>query len=286
MSVDLFVMLLLSLLLMMTGGDDLTTVQLVLEGQHEAPQTGALIVGDATVTIPEGSQTSGPIHVIAGQTTIAGTVEGDVTLIAGTLDVADDATITGTLQHIGGNLNVAPMAEIGRSTRLEVAPADPSLGQRFLPVALVTALLALLGARLVARRPQRLDNVGDAVTSHPLVAVTVGLLAAVTAISLFVFMAFTLILLPVSLLGLAAGLVAIAYGIVALGHLTGRHLPIARAGRATAAGVVVVMVAFQLLASIPIAGDLVVMGMVLAGLGAVLLTYFGLTRFVPATLPE
>jgi len=285
MSLDLLAMLLLSLLLM-NGGGDLTTVQLVLDGDHDVVDAGALIVGDATVSVPADTETSGPIHVIAGQTTIGGTVVGDVTLVAGTLVVADGATITGTLQHIGGELTVSPGAEVGQRSRVEVVPAEPGPAQRFLPLVVVTTLLALVGARSVRRRPQRLDNVHAAVTGHPLVAVTVGLLVAVTAISLFVFMAFTLILLPVALLGLAAGLAAIGYGIVALGHLAGRHLPIGRAAPATAAGVVVVMVLLQVLGAIPIVGDLLVITLVLTGLGAVLLTYFGLSRFVPASLPD
>lgn len=285
MSLDLLAMLLLSLLLM-TGGGDLATVELILDGEHDIADAGPLIVGEAAVTVPRGAETSGPVQVIGGHTTIAGTVDGDVTLIAGTLVVAADAIITGTLQHIGGTLDISPAADVGRHSRLELVPADPGLARRLVPQAMVTALLALAGARSVRRRPQRLDNVRDAVTGHPLVAVTVGLLVAVTAISLFVFMAFTLILLPVALLGLAAGLVAVGYGIVALGHLAGRYLPISRAAPATAAGVVAVMVLLWLLGTIPVVGDLLVLGLLLAGLGAVLLTYFGLTRFVPASLPD
>jgi hypothetical protein len=285
MSLDLIPMLLLSLLLMTAGGD-VSTVRLVLSGDHHVADAGAIIVGDATLVVPAGTETAGPIHLIAGETRIEGTVRGDVTQIAGTLEVAEGARITGTFQHIGGALAISPDAEIGRRTAVDLVRTDPSPAERVLPVALLTLLLAFAGARWARRRPEMLDNVQAAAAGHPLISVTVGLLVAVTFLSLFVFMAFTLVLLPVSLLGLAGGLLILGYGVVALGYETGRRLPIRSVGAATAGGVVAVMVALQLLGAIPVVGDLLVGLILLAALGAVLITYFGLQEFTPVAIPE
>jgi hypothetical protein len=55
----------------------------------------------------------------------------------------------------------------------------------------------------------------------------------------------------------------------------------------TVAGVVLVVIGMQLVGSIPLVGDLIVVAvLLLLGLGAVVVTYFGATHFRPAVLPE
>lgn len=78
----------------------------------------------------------------------------------------------------------------------------------------------------------------------------------------------------------------IAYGIIALGYLVGQQLNTSRVGLATGLGVVAVMVLLQVIGVIPILGDLIGGGLLLTGLGAVVLTYFGLQEFEPVSLPE
>jgi hypothetical protein len=63
-------------------------------------------------------------------------------------------------------------------------------------------------------------------------------------------------------------------------------LPIQRPGWAVAAGVAAVTRLCQVLRLIPLLGDLVVGGLLLTGLGAVVLTYFGLREFTPVRLPD
>ena len=286
MNLDLIPMLVLSLLLMTAGGD-VQTAELVLDGHHEATaHRGALVVGDAQVSVPADAEVPGPVHVLGGETRILGTVDGDVTHLGGRLVVADGATITGTLQEVGGTLVVSPGADIGRRSSVEFVPGDAHPVQRVLPVALITLLLAGVGAWRARRSPRSLENMRRAVARHPVVSITVGGLVTVTFLSLFVFMAFTLVLLPVSLIGLAAGLVMIGYGVVALGGVVARRLPIQRPGWAAAVGVVAVMALLQLLPVIPVVGNVAVGGLLLAGLGAVVLTYFGLREFTPVRLPD
>jgi hypothetical protein len=125
-----------------------------------------------------------------------------------------------------------------------------------------------------------------AIADHPLVSVTIGALVTVTFLSLFVFMAFTLVLLPVSVLGLAAGVVTLGYGVVGVGSLVGRRLPLQRSAWATAAGIALVMAAIQVLGTIPVIGSVAVGAVLLTGLGAVLVTFFGLREFTPAHIPD
>jgi uncharacterized membrane protein len=86
----------------------------------------------------------------------------------------------------------------------------------------------------------------------------------------------------VSLLGLFVGALTIAYGVVSLGYVVGRRLDTSRTGLATGVGVVAVVALLQALGVVPVVGDLVAAAVLVTGLGAVVLTYFGLQRFEPA----
>jgi hypothetical protein len=99
-------------------------------------------------------------------------------------------------------------------------------------------------------------------------------------------MAFTLVLIPITVLGIAAGLLTLGYGLIGSGHLIGTFLPIRRPGLATAFGVVVLMGGLTLVSLIPVVGDLVGAALVLTGVGAVLVTYYGVAPFRPEPLPD
>jgi hypothetical protein len=184
------------------------------------------------------------------------------------------------------SVTVAPTATVGRRKVVELTRAERGGVARYTPLALVTVLLALVAARRERRNPVALRNMREAAVRHPLVSLTVGAHVSVTALSLFVFMAFTLVLIPVALLGMVAGLLALGYGVVVLGRMVGQRLGIAHAGLASGLGVVVVIVALQVLGAIPLVGAVIVPVLLLTGLGAVLITYLGLQQFKPPTLPD
>lgn len=287
MKLELIPLLIIALLLISTGGAEVETAEFIIEGDLDITEhRGALIVGDATVTVPPDADVSGPIYVIGGELHIEGTVSGDVTQLSGSLVVDDEAAIDGRLQHIAGTEDISDDARIAERTNTEVAPAEPSPVGASLPTVLTTVILALGGAWLSQRRPTLLDNVGTTAREHTLVSLTVGGLVFVTFLSLFVFMAFTLVLIPVAILGLLIGAVIIAYGVVSLGYLIGQQMGSPRTGLATSAGTVVVMLLLEVSSVIPFVGDLLAIGFLLTGFGAVVLTYFGLRQFEPIALPE
>ena len=94
-------------------------------------------------------------------------------------------------------------------------------------------------------------------------------LLTLTALSLFVFMAFTLVLIPVSILGLVAGTAVTALGVIAWGHRLGQLLPLRRQRAATAIGVAALIILLQLIGAVPVVCDVVVGFVLLSGLGAV-----------------
>lgn len=287
MKLELIPLLILALLMLSAGGGGVESAEFVMEGDHRITEhRGGLIVGDATVTVPSGEMVSGPVYVIGGELRIEGTVSGDVTQLSGSIVVEDGGAIEGRLRHIAGTETLSEDASIADRTIVDVAPAEPDPIAAHLPTVLTALGLALVGAWLSRRRPMLLETVGTAARDHALVSLTVGGLLSVTFLAVFVFMAFTLILIPVAVLGLSIGLLTIAYGVISLGYLVGQRLDTPRTGLATAAGVVVVVVLLEVLTVVPLVGDLLSMGLVLTGFGAVVLTYFGLREFEPVTLPE
>ncbi len=237
------------------------------------------------MTVPKGVDVHGPLHVLGGDVLVSGAVDGDVLLVSGSVTLTETSTVAGSMQHYGGKLTMVPGSSVGALTGIDVATVRSEPRKNLLTTAVMGGVLALLGAWGARRSPRALTNVSDAVREHPLIGVTVGTLLSLTAISVLVFMAFTVLLLPVALFGLAVGLAAVGYAAVALGHLTGRLLPIRRPEVATAAGVLIVVAILGGLEAVPVAGDAIALALLLTGLGSVFLTYLGLRRFTPMVMP-
>lgn len=99
-------------------------------------------------------------------------------------------------------------------------------------------------------------------------------------------MAFTLILLPVSLLGLVGGLLVVSYSNVAFGFAVGRRLGTDRLDRSPVAGIVLFLVVLTALQRVPIVGATVALVVTAIEIGVVLLTCFGFRTFEPVELPD
>jgi cytoskeletal protein CcmA (bactofilin family) len=291
--IELIPLLLVALLLLTASAGPVERVDLVLDGTHEVTDVddGAIVVG-GNVTVPADEQVTGSIYLMAGSLAVNGTVAGDVAAFGGPVTVAETGTITGTLQiYGGGDVTVAEGATVGSRTRVDLAARNRSPLLDAVLRAGQIAIVALAAAILVRRRPGLLENVADSVVNHAVVSGTVGFLASLSLLALFVFMAFTLLLLPISVLGVVAGVLVVLYGYVVYGHLVGRwivtrYLPIERADVAAPIGVVILMLGFDGLSLVPVVGGLVQLALVVVAVGAILLTYFGLREFEPPTLPE
>ena len=280
-------LLVVALFLMTTGDTPIDSVRLLMAGDHLiAEESGALLIGEADVEIPAGTVIEGPVYQVGGTLQVAGEVRTDVVQLAGTLEIEESAVVGDELRSIGGRQVVAGEAEVGRRTGVDLVPEERGPLGTVVTVALMAGLLALIAGRLSRTRPHALENVATAVGEHPVITVTVGVLLSLTAIAVLVFMGFTLVLIPLALVGLAAGVVVLGFGVIGLGQLVGSRLP-ALSGRAAAVvGVVAVVVAMQLVGLVPLVGDLAVIAALMAGVGAVTVTYFGVVRFRPVDLPE
>ncbi|WP_115864089.1 bactofilin family protein [Halorussus litoreus] len=279
-------LLIVVLLMISVGGGDVQQLSVTFQGETSVETLDDVhVVAGGTTTVPVDTAVSGDIYVIGGTARIDGAVDGDVTLLAGNLSIADGATVRGTVQTIAGDSSIAPGATVGRVSALEAPTPSNSPAQRIGAFLLQFLVLGGIGWWLVSRHPVLLENVGAAVADHALVSGVVGSLGAVTLLVLFVYMMFTLVLIPLAIAGLVAELLVVLYGQVVFGYLVGTHLPLERSSVATVAGIGVFLLALEVLGVVPYVGGIVQVVLAVVGFGAVLNTYFGLQRFEPVTIP-
>jgi hypothetical protein len=287
---------LLALFLSACSQTGLQRLALVTEGQHILDRNipGDLFILGGSITLPPGAALQGSLYLLRGEATLAGRVSGDVSQLGGRLVLQAGAHIDGSLQAAGGELLRSPQSEIAGSmdngagvlfSEGLARPPAPPLEQ--LRKALLDSLLLGLAAATLARFfPTPLQRVAESTSRYPAVSAAMGFLAAVVGISLLVTMAYTILLIPVTLLGLLVLGAALAVGWVAWGTILGqvvfRLFRVSTGPGWTAfAGTVIFGLAQAGLSQIPIIGTILNLVFTLIGFGAVFLTRFGLQRFHP-----
>jgi hypothetical protein len=287
---------LLALCLSACNQTGLQRLALVTEGQHTIAENmpGDLIILGGSVTLPADAVLQGSLYLLKGEATLSGKVSGDVAQIGGRLVLQAGARIEGGLQAAGGALLRSPQSEIAGSVdhgagvlfSQELARLSPQPLERLLKSLLDSLLLGLAAVALARFFPVQLLRVAESAAQHPAVSAAMGFLVAVVGVSLLVTMAYTILLIPVALLGLLALGAALAIGWIAWGTLLGqwlfRFLKLGLGiGWAAFAGTLVFGLAQAGLALIPALGSILNLLIALTGFGAVFLTRFGLQRFRP-----
>lgn len=291
-------LMLLSTLLFLTGCDDgLYSGTLIFSGEHRF-ESGAHFPGDVflragTVEFAAGSRVDGMVAVLGGSLATNGEIGGDLFLLDGALALGPEALVQGDLRLGGGTVEWAETAVIqgdvisGSELQIPLEVLERRRGwDDWLRLQSAALLLAGLGALLVRSRPRAVANVGLAVMDHPVVSGALGLLVALVLPALLVMMAFTVILIPLVIIVGLLLILFLGYGLVGIGHQLGmwlRKFMAARWGRslsrpsATFLGTLLLALLFE----IPYLGDgLLVVTAVLVS-GAVMLTHFGIRRYVP-----
>jgi hypothetical protein len=273
---------------------------LILEGRHTYSVgevlKGVFLVVDGEAVLDRGARVEGPVYMLGGSATINSQVDQDVSVIGGNLTVGPDAMIGGDLRVGSGRLDLSPQATVkgsvlkGPASDVQLEDIFPRVSPKerlvqLLPWTLVLAFLAYLSAVYV---PLPVARISQAEIKHPVVCAAMGILVGIVGPILLVFMAFTVILIPTTLIGLLIGALTVAYGWIGFGQAFGRwltgklNLEVGRAGGAFL-GTLVFMILIDLLSIIPVVGSLIALLAITIGLGAVMLTRFGLREFVPAT---
>ena len=296
-------LLLISLFLVACQPADAYRGMVIVDGEHDFTEgervEGSLLLLDGEVVLAEGATITEAVYMIAGRITIAGQVNGDISVIGGELHLAPGAVIGGDLNIGGGTVERAPSAtvrgQVNYGSGIEIPiefererrpPGDAIL--QSLISGLLLGVLAWLGARFL---PRPIARVSETTLRYPLVSGSLGLLASVVGLVLLVMMAFTIILIPITILGLLLALIIVVYAWIAygsaLGHWLAQRLPWSLSPPLAAfMGAFLFMLAIGILELVPVVGPTLSLLISVAGIGAVLLSRFGTHSFVPATVHQ
>lgn len=280
------------------GSEGRYGLALFTSGHHQVSDGevihGALVVTGGRVAVPRSARVIGSLYVLGGSVVFDGTVEEDTFLLDGSLRLGEQAQVAGDLLLSGGALDRSPEASIdGRvETMTGLTLPEDANSRGWLSIdrliwMLVQALgLAALAGLVAWRRPHPLGRVADALGQHPITAAAMGILSGIVGICALVLMAFTIVLIPVTTLGLLFGVALVVYGWIAAGALLGEWLRRSRgwpltSGQAATLGTLLVMLGLNLSGAVPLIGGLIAIGLTSAGLGAVVLTRLGRQPFIP-----
>jgi hypothetical protein len=278
---------------------------------------GDLVVFNGDVTLEAGSRVEGSVIVWNGSADVKGTVEGDLVVSSGDICLDDDAWVQGSVvcswaceleqeegaRVDGGIVEGIPFEglKLDRWRGLPIpipqlttfwvsgpgVVLDWMLGVirsavSILVVAAVAGLVALVW-------PRQVTQVGQAVVKAPAASFGIGLLTVLAAVLLAIALALT-ICLP--LIFVAALVAAGLFGWICIGALVGEELFKALNTRETAplwtAGLGTLVITL-VTAGIDVIPCLGLLGLLLTfvvgciGLGAVVLTRFGSTAYVPSS---
>jgi len=286
------------------NGDQLVLgrVFTLLEGQN---LNGSLLVIGGTAELNPNSKISGDVLVIGGTVTINGTIQGDLSVYGGTVQLLNQATIYGDFSDFGGSTTQEEGAKIyGRTTsalpfnltlnadqtplgqfkpNIQINDTTNSFGKVFWAIfqSLALAVLALLTALLLPKHTERVTNT---ISTQPVVSGSIGLLTLVIFPLVLILLIVTIILSPVGVIGILAFALAILFGWIGLGLWIGQKiagwfksefaLPV-KAG----VGSLILTIIARLVAMIPCVGWLFGFVLAMIGLGAVVLTRFGVKNY-------
>lgn len=273
-----------------------------------------LLVLGGSVTIAKGAQLKGNLVIVGGSLTIDGEVLKDVAAAGGAVELGPDTHIHGNLITLGVTVKREPGARIDGSVLDNGAGAFNAQSSNFpndnfhgvdlllqalsaFGQSLVWALLALVLAMFL---PVQLRRVSDALIQTPLTAFGLGLVSVITyaitllTLILFSFLIITLILTVPLIFVISVIFVAgWAFGWLGLGLEVGLRisemfrqdwpLPLS-----ASLGTFLLNLLALGLGFIPCVGGLVAPIVGLLGLGAVVMTRFGMKPFQnlhPAQLP-
>jgi hypothetical protein len=269
----------------------------------ETLDDGLVILGGSAL-LEEDSLVKGDILIFGGSLLIYGDVEGDITAAGGYIMLADTAHVKGNITTAGGTLDSDPQAVIDGETIIENrSPFNSFFPQQIQsPVIRMNAnpfwnglwflarvfVLASLAVLLLLFFPTHTQRISEVVVHQPIISGALGLITMLVAPIVFVAIAITIILLPVSLVGVFLIVLIVIVGWMAMGLEVGnrlsRMLKMEWAAPVEAGiGTFVLSLVLGSIGFIPCIGWTIVALVASMGFGAVLLTRFG-TREYPETV--
>lgn len=278
---------------------------------------GDLIVIGGNADLQPGSTVDGDVFVMGGNVEGAGVIDGDVAVMGGNIRLLASSEVSGDVTSFGGNATIEDGADIrgdvldggngiqipftgdfsSFSQGIQVAPRAPgalrlawSAAMGILWFAFRLLMMGALAVLVVMFWPEATGRTAEAMVAQPLASGGLGLLTIIAGPPVLLLLIITILLSPISLIGIILLIVAIVFGWIALGMEVGRRMaetfgwdlqPSALAG----IGTVTLTLVLGGIGLIPCVGW--IPGFVVAslGLGAVMLTRFGSQQYNPAMPP-
>jgi hypothetical protein len=263
-----------------------------------------LFILGGNVDLKVGSTVNGNVVVLGGSAEAAGTINGNVTVLGGTINLASTLILNGDLTTAGTGVTRQPGAQIKGQINTNptnwtaIVPGQvqiPNLNSGLNPFLRIAGfflglLLWTLAAVLLAMFiPNHLNRTSRTALTQPLISGGLGLLTVVILPIVQVLLAITICLIPVSLVGFLLLVVAWIYGLISLGYEVGKrissisHLELHPAISAGLGTLLLMFVLNGVDALIPCVGLIPKILVGLVGLGAVLLTQFGMKEYNPTS---
>lgn len=290
-------LLTLALLLSACAGADSYSSRIIFSGEHqlagEVAAYGDLILLDGHVQVPSGSRVTGSVYMINGDLTMLGEVDGNLTILGGSLTLGSGSTVAGDLNKGSSDVTIQPGSQVqGRITDrfglpTEWARSSPSFNEQLRSSLLQIVMMILLALFMKRFLPRPLKRIEHTIKDHALVSIAVGALSAVIGLVLFIQLAFTVILIPVSIAGLGLIYLLVSVGWIAIGGLLAdalrRRLPVNISPHLIyLVCVSLVSIAIDALGYVPFLGAPLVLLSASVGIGAGLLTRLGFQLYTPA----
>jgi cytoskeletal protein CcmA (bactofilin family) len=286
----------------------------VIFGQSYTLESGETLEGDLVVfggsaVIEEGAVVNGNVMLFGGTLDIQGEVTGDAAVVGGSMLLGARSHVHGDLSTVGGTVERLEGAQVdGQITNAATswvtngengATPVPPESQPTIPPPSIDVnsnllwsvmggfgqimLVTLLAMALMLFMNQNAERTAKVITTQPVIAGSIGLLTIIAAPIAIVFLAVTVLLIPVALVAAVALGVAAAFGWIAIGYEIGVRFtkaihqewhPSLAAGLGTLilTTLAKLMTAFGLISC---GGWLLVVVIGLFGLGAVIMTRFG-----------
>ncbi len=251
---------------------------------------GDLLLVGGRVFVQPGALIEGTIYVFRGNLVLAGAVTDNVVVMGGRVVLESTAQIQGRLMQLDGQVQRNPEAHVGQIVTPPGGqpPPGPSFGERLgnlvwrgLWSGLRALALGLVALWLSAWFPQPFDRVYRTMQTRPGLCLGLGVATAVFLVVLAALLAFTVLGLPLALLVVLVYYTVQFAGRMALGYALARygvqHLlwnlpqPVW-----VALGTMGVMLFLDLLTVLPCIGWVLHWALLATGMGAVVLTRFGL----------
>ncbi len=231
-----------------------------------------------TVTIEKNARVDGDVVSFGGDVILqeGARVDGDAVSFGGKVIKADGAKVKGEEVSFGGTgLGSVIASKAAQASRPHNDANEEKGGSAIAKFFAQFAVLFGLGFLLMMFAPQRMKIIEAEMQSNPAKNGVAGVLALLCSVPLTLFLAITLIGIPVALAFWMLAGVCTLMGLVAVANVLGSRVPVPRLRRTQAIALAVGLLVMLLVCRIPVLGPLLMSGGVFISLGAIIRTRIG-----------